>query len=327
MPSGSVAPAGAPPCAASGRRRRARSRPASATGSGRRAAPSPGRRPTRPQTAAERRAAEVNAKRAPRPPARSGGRAGEDREPHARAVDRRGCAARRGDRRGQPGGRRRPGRPKRQRQVAPDAVGGDRRRRPRPRRRDAAHRRGSAQAQEALDRERFDDARRLAIAAAPGAAQRGRRARGARPGGLPVRALEAGGDRAGGGAAAAPDRRAAARARRRLPGAAAVGRRRAGLGGRAGRLAGAGGARRGTHRRRRRPGRPGRPSGRAAHDGPGDAGARARSATTTCGSGTCSADLHDRAGDTLEATRWFELVARHDPDFVDVVDRLRALGR
>jgi tetratricopeptide (TPR) repeat protein len=39
------------------------------------------------------------------------------------------------------------------------------------------------------------------------------------------------------------------------------------------------------------------------------------------------ADLHDRAGDTLDATRWFELVARHDSDFVDVVDRLRALGR
>ena len=38
-------------------------------------------------------------------------------------------------------------------------------------------------------------------------------------------------------------------------------------------------------------------------------------------------DLHDRAGDTLEATRWFELVARHDRDFVDVVDRLQALGR
>ena len=39
------------------------------------------------------------------------------------------------------------------------------------------------------------------------------------------------------------------------------------------------------------------------------------------------ADLHDRAGDTLEATRWFELVAAHDRDFVDVIDRLRALGR
>jgi tetratricopeptide (TPR) repeat protein len=38
-------------------------------------------------------------------------------------------------------------------------------------------------------------------------------------------------------------------------------------------------------------------------------------------------DLHDRAGDTLEAARWFELVAAHDRDFVDVVDRLRALGR
>lgn len=38
-------------------------------------------------------------------------------------------------------------------------------------------------------------------------------------------------------------------------------------------------------------------------------------------------DLHDRAGDPLEAARWFELVAAHDRDFVDVVDRLRALGR
>ncbi|MFV0306610.1 MAG: tetratricopeptide repeat protein [Desertimonas sp.] len=39
------------------------------------------------------------------------------------------------------------------------------------------------------------------------------------------------------------------------------------------------------------------------------------------------ADLHDRAGDALEATRWFERVAHHDLDFVDVADRLRALGR
>ena len=39
------------------------------------------------------------------------------------------------------------------------------------------------------------------------------------------------------------------------------------------------------------------------------------------------ADLHDRAGDTLEATRWFELVARHDPDFVDVLDAERQGGR
>jgi tetratricopeptide (TPR) repeat protein len=38
-------------------------------------------------------------------------------------------------------------------------------------------------------------------------------------------------------------------------------------------------------------------------------------------------DLHDRAGDPLEATRWFERVAREDPDFVDVRSRLRALGR
>ncbi|MGI9053559.1 MAG: tetratricopeptide repeat protein [Ilumatobacteraceae bacterium] len=38
-------------------------------------------------------------------------------------------------------------------------------------------------------------------------------------------------------------------------------------------------------------------------------------------------DLHDRAGDALPAIRWFELVAQHDRDFVDVTDRLRALGR
>jgi tetratricopeptide (TPR) repeat protein len=38
-------------------------------------------------------------------------------------------------------------------------------------------------------------------------------------------------------------------------------------------------------------------------------------------------DLYDRAGDPLEAARWFELVASHDAEFVDVADRLRALGR
>jgi tetratricopeptide (TPR) repeat protein len=38
-------------------------------------------------------------------------------------------------------------------------------------------------------------------------------------------------------------------------------------------------------------------------------------------------DLYDRAGDPLEAAHWFELVARHDTEFVDVADRLRALGR
>lgn len=38
-------------------------------------------------------------------------------------------------------------------------------------------------------------------------------------------------------------------------------------------------------------------------------------------------DLHDRAGDPIEAIRFFELVAAHDRDFVDVRDRLRALGR
>lgn len=38
-------------------------------------------------------------------------------------------------------------------------------------------------------------------------------------------------------------------------------------------------------------------------------------------------DLNDRAGDTIEATRWFRLIASHDRDFVDVDERLRALGR
>ncbi len=38
-------------------------------------------------------------------------------------------------------------------------------------------------------------------------------------------------------------------------------------------------------------------------------------------------DLNDRAGNTLEATRWFELVAREDAEFVDVITRLRSLGR
>jgi tetratricopeptide (TPR) repeat protein len=38
-------------------------------------------------------------------------------------------------------------------------------------------------------------------------------------------------------------------------------------------------------------------------------------------------DLYDRAGDPLEAARWFDQVARHDAEFVDVTDRLRALGR
>jgi tetratricopeptide (TPR) repeat protein len=38
-------------------------------------------------------------------------------------------------------------------------------------------------------------------------------------------------------------------------------------------------------------------------------------------------DLHDRLGDTIGARRYFATVADHDPDFVDVVDRLRSLGR
>jgi tetratricopeptide (TPR) repeat protein len=38
-------------------------------------------------------------------------------------------------------------------------------------------------------------------------------------------------------------------------------------------------------------------------------------------------DFYDRAGDTVTAARWFRTVAEHDRDFVDVADRLRALGR
>jgi tetratricopeptide (TPR) repeat protein len=39
------------------------------------------------------------------------------------------------------------------------------------------------------------------------------------------------------------------------------------------------------------------------------------------------ADLYDRAGDTVAAARWFRTIADLDPTYVDVVDRLRALGR
>ncbi|MEX2625763.1 MAG: hypothetical protein WD225_02705, partial [Ilumatobacteraceae bacterium] len=39
------------------------------------------------------------------------------------------------------------------------------------------------------------------------------------------------------------------------------------------------------------------------------------------------ADLHDRAGDPVAAARWFRAISARDPHFVDVDDRLRALGR
>ncbi len=39
------------------------------------------------------------------------------------------------------------------------------------------------------------------------------------------------------------------------------------------------------------------------------------------------ADLHDRAGDSITAARWFREIAAHDAGFADVRDRLRALGR
>ena len=38
-------------------------------------------------------------------------------------------------------------------------------------------------------------------------------------------------------------------------------------------------------------------------------------------------DLNDRAGNPIEAARWFRLVDAHDPEFVDVATRLRTLGR
>ena len=39
------------------------------------------------------------------------------------------------------------------------------------------------------------------------------------------------------------------------------------------------------------------------------------------------ADLYDRAGDTVAASRWFREIAQRDPAFSDVRDRLRTLGR
>jgi tetratricopeptide (TPR) repeat protein len=39
------------------------------------------------------------------------------------------------------------------------------------------------------------------------------------------------------------------------------------------------------------------------------------------------ADLYDRAGDTMSATRWFREIAARDAEFADVRQRLRALGR
>ena len=39
------------------------------------------------------------------------------------------------------------------------------------------------------------------------------------------------------------------------------------------------------------------------------------------------ADLYDRAGDTISAARWFQQIAAREPQFADVRDRLRSLGR
>ncbi len=38
-------------------------------------------------------------------------------------------------------------------------------------------------------------------------------------------------------------------------------------------------------------------------------------------------DLYDRIGDPIDARRWFTAVADRDPDFADVRDRLRTVGR
>ena len=38
-------------------------------------------------------------------------------------------------------------------------------------------------------------------------------------------------------------------------------------------------------------------------------------------------DLYDRLGETITARRWFGAVADEAPDFVDVQERLRGLGR
>ena len=39
------------------------------------------------------------------------------------------------------------------------------------------------------------------------------------------------------------------------------------------------------------------------------------------------ADLYDRAGDTVTAARWFREISAHDANFVDVRERLRSIGR
>ena len=38
-------------------------------------------------------------------------------------------------------------------------------------------------------------------------------------------------------------------------------------------------------------------------------------------------DLHDRVGDPIAARRWFATIAEHDEDYADVASRLRTLGR
>ena len=49
-------------------------------------------------------------------------------------------------------------------------------------------------------------------------------------------------------------------------------------------------------------------------------------ASTTCASGTRSADLEERAGNLARARELFDRVRRSDPAFADVAERLAALG-
>ncbi len=275
-------------------------------------------------TAAERRAAEVNAKRAPRPP----------RDPDAerqkieeRSVEQwidegalRSEAAHAANRAATPAQR-----PKRQRQVAPDtsaAISA----RARDSRRAATLMALLAQAQDALDRERFDDARRIAtqllrelpdvaavhevLGLASYRSGRWKQAATALEAAqqlhptvelLPVLADVYRAQRRWADVeriwedvrAASPAQEVLAEARIVAAGAQAD-------------QGDLGGALRTMHRAEQVP---------------------ARVRDHHLRQWYALADLHDRAGDTLDATRWFELVARHDPDFVDVLDRLRALGR
>ncbi len=313
----------------------ARPRPDASRDGGRRAAaPSrlrrgveaPGARRPEPRTEAERRAAEVRARRAPRKPI----------DPDLERQQDRGSArpsngstrVRSGPRpRRRPSGRPRR-RPRRDPELDPEVLAeihvatADTRRAPTR----LAERLTSASA--ALDRERFDDARRMV---APVIRELPQLAAGHELNGLATyrhRALAGGGGVARAGAPAAPRPGAAARAGRLLPGAQALDRRSMPRGARSvrlspshevmaeGRIVVAGALRRSRRSASRR----------SLLMQPAQKPPK-RSASTTCGSGTCSADLLDRAGDTVGATRWFRRCSPTTPTSPTSRDRLRALGR